>query len=90
MTRRCAYSPDCQRAPLPTSPTGTVFANCSDHHTRLTSSWHADARASVLRPDVVGGIRLDSPMGARPAVSPERHASDAQRGASAPAAVPAA
>ena len=69
---KCAYSTDCQRAALPTSPTGTHFANCADHHARLiASSWADDARDGVLRPMVVGGVPLDAPVsGPRRAVPP--------------------
>lgn len=59
MIRRCAYDPSCLRAPVPTSPSGTVHANCAEHEREGLSvfgeRWHDQARAGVLRPSIVGG-----------------------------------
>jgi hypothetical protein len=58
-TRQCAYDPDCKRAPRPTSPSGTVYANCWSHDEQLVPSWHTDARLGVLRPAIVGGLPIE-------------------------------
>jgi hypothetical protein len=53
-------SPDCRRAPMPSTPDGTRYAMCSQHTCdalldAFGPAWHDRARAHTLPTSITGG-----------------------------------